>query len=169
MMKEQVRVLKEVREINLPTGRLGPFEVGEEIKLWVWEAKVLERQGLVERRRITPTDVKRLIIAEERNPELEKLPENFYFSVKEEVSNLRRMGDHEKANELKSQALVLFEIRLPKLLTLALSPEDSGEIPAEEKFLINRLAFVYRIWVQNFEKFLEAGEEVDQSDFRGTI
>jgi hypothetical protein len=169
MMKEQVRVLKEVREINLPTGRLGPLEVGEEIKLWAWEAKVLEHHGLVERRRVIPTDIKRLIIAEERNPELEKLPENLYLSVREEVSNLRRRGDHEKADELKSQALILFEVRLPKLLTLALSPENSGEIPVEEKFLINRLAFVYRTWAQNFEKFLEAGEEVDQSDFRGTI
>jgi hypothetical protein len=168
-MKEQVRVLKEVRGMDLPTGRLGPLEMGEEIKLWVWEAKVLERHGLVERRRVTPTDIKRLIIAEERNLELEKLPENFYFFVREEVSNLRKRGDHERADELKSQVLTLFEIRLPKLLTLVLSPGGSGEIPAEEKFLINRLAFVYRTWIQKFEKFLEAGEEADRSDFRGTI
>lgn len=169
MMKEQVRVLKEVRPINLLEKRFGPFEAEEEVEVWPWEARVLERHGAVERRRIAPTEVKQLIISEERNPELEKLPENFYFSVREEISSLHRAGDHRKAKNLKTQTLTLFEIRLPKLLTLALSPEGAGEILPEERFFINRLAFLLKDWNQKLERFLEAGEEVDRGEIRGTV
>jgi hypothetical protein len=169
MMRESVRILDEVQAVDLAWRQLGPFKCGDEVEVWSWEAKVLERRGLAERRRITPTDVRRLIIAEERNPNPEKLPENFYSKVRDEVLSLRESGDDEKADELKSQTLALLEVRLPKLLRFVFSPEDSKEVLPEERFLINRLAFVLNTWGRKLEKFLETGEEVDRGDSGGTI
>jgi hypothetical protein len=168
-MKEQVRILKEIQRIDFPSRPLGPWEKGEEAEIWHWEAKVLERRGLIERRRVTPTDVRRLIIAEERSSNPEKLPTDFYLSVRERISDLHKSGGHEEADELKSRVLTLLEVRIPKLLKFVLLPEESGEILPEEKFLINRLALVYRTWSQKLERFLEAGEEVNRDDVRGTI
>jgi hypothetical protein len=168
-MKERVRVLKGVQRIDLLHEQLGPLEEGEETQLWSWQAKILEKHGLVECQRIGTTDLRRLIIAEERNSNLEKLPENFYFLMRGEISKLRRSGDHEEAERLKSGLAALLEIRLPKLLMLSLSPEDSGEILAEEKFLINRLASVLRNWNKKIERFLETGGEVNLGDVTGVI
>lgn len=169
MMRQQVKVVNDVPLTDLCGRQLGPLEPGEEIEAWVWEAKVLERHGLAERRKISSTEIRQLIISEERSPDIEKLPENFYFSVREEISKHHASGHHEEADELKSQILALIEIRLPKLLNLVLSPEDSHETLDEEKFLINRLASLLTDWNRKLERFLEAGEEVNRGDFRGNI
>ncbi len=127
---------------------------------------------MAKRTRISPTDIKQKIISEERNTYLEKIPENFYFQIAEEITALMDSGEKEKAEELKSEVLTLLQTRMPKFLNLALSPEDAGDIPYEEKFLINRLAFVLKSWNRNMERLLEArgaGEEVDRGGIRGTI
>lgn len=161
MMRERIRVLNKVPEINLAEVSLGPFDVGDEAEVWPWEAKILERHGLAESSKISSTDIRQRIIAEERSQDLEAIPENFYFLARKEVANLKKAGEKEKADDLKSWTLALLEIRLPKLLKLVQSPESSGNVPLEEKFFVNRLAFITKVWSQKLERFLEAGEEVD--------
>ncbi len=167
-MKESVKLEKAVPPELFGNSfeSLGP---GDEVEVWTWQAKVLEKHGIAKRTRIDPIIVKQKIISEERNTYLEKIPENFYFQIAEEIAALKSSGETEKAEGLKSDVLTLLQTRMPKFLNLALSPEESADIPHEEKFLINRLAFVLKSWNQNMERLLETGEEVDRGGIRGTI
>ncbi|HID60571.1 MAG TPA: DNA replication complex GINS family protein [Hadesarchaea archaeon] len=161
-MKMNVRILKEVPEIKLVRRQLGPLAVGDEAEMWVWDAVALERHGIAEPvQKLTPPELRKLILAEERSSGLTSLSSNFYQSVARGISTLQTMGKFEKASELKDQALTLVEIRLPKLLRLALSPEVPSGLPPEEHFLINRLADMVENWSKRLsDSFENTGEEV---------
>jgi hypothetical protein len=169
MMRQHVKILKKVEAFDISGTKFGPFEASDEVDVWSWEANVLERHGLAERQRITPTQVRQLIISEERNSVLENLPENFYFSVRDEISALHKSNDGAKAQELKSHVSALLETRLTKLLKLVPSPEESANIPPEERFLVNRLAAVFKAWSKNLEGFLGTQEEADKGDITGVV
>ncbi len=165
-MKTNVRVLKDMPEVKLIRKQLGPFTAGDEVELWAWEAAALERHGIaVPIQKPTPAELRKLILAEERSSELAPLPDNFYPSVAREVSALQAAGDLEKAGGLKDKTLALTEIRLPKLVRLALSPEGPSGLSIEEHFLINRLADVLDGWSRRLSDLFEkAGEEVGKNE-----
>ncbi|MDI6643003.1 MAG: hypothetical protein QMD95_03015 [Candidatus Hodarchaeaceae archaeon] len=169
-MKKNIRVLLDMPELKLINRKLGPFEAGDEVELWAWDATVLERHGIAAPVQKPPiSELRRQILAEERSIELAPLSEDFYSEVARNISTLRAAGDFEKAEELKAQTLALLEIRLPKLVRLALSPEGKS-LPLEEHFLINRLASVVENWTQRLsESFEEAGEEVEKNELGGPI
>ncbi len=163
-MKKQVCISKPVPELKLVHRQLGPFEAGDEVELWPWDAAVLERHGMAEPvQKTASSGLRKLILAEERDMGLVPLSEDFYPSVTHDISTLRAAGDFEKAEELKNQTLTLMEIRLPKLVRLALSP-DGKSLPLEEHFLINRLANVIENWSERLsESFEKVGEEVEKN------
>jgi len=166
-MKEHVRVLKDMQEVKLVGRQLGPLTTGEETELWPWEAEVLERHGIV-MLTLKPTfaELRKLILMEERSSGLAPLPEYFYSSVAREISTLRASGDIEKADGFKTQTLALVEIRLYKLVRLALSPGDIEGLSLEEHFLVNRLADVFENWGRELSESLEkAGEEAEKDGF----
>lgn len=160
-MKKHVRVLKDIQEVKLVGRQLGPLAAGEEAELWPWDVDVLERQGIVaSTQKLTSTEVRKLILMEERSSMLAPLPEDFYSSIAREISTLRATGDLEKADGLRDQALALVEIRLPKLVRLALSPNNISGLSLEEHFLVNRLADLLENWANGLSWSLEeAGEE----------
>jgi len=170
-MKEHVRVLKDMQEVKLVGRQLGPLMAGEETELWPWEAKVLERHGIVMLAlKPTAAELRKLILMEERSSGLASLPGYFYSSVAREISTLRATGDLEKADGLKAQTLALVEIRLPKLVRLALSPNNLSGLSFEEHFLVNRLADMLENWGRGLSESLEkAGEEAEKDGFRGSV
>lgn len=170
-MKQSVRVLKDVPEIKLVMRQLDPLASGDEVELWSWEASVLERHGIVVSvQKPTSAELRKLILTEERSSELVPLSDNFYPSVAREILTLQIGGDIEKASGLKDKTLTLTEIRLPKLVRLALSPEGRNKLPLEEHFLINRLAEVLDGWSRRLSDLFEkAGEEVEKNEHGGSI
>jgi hypothetical protein len=170
-MKEHVRVLKDMQEVKLVGRQLGPLTAGEETELWPWEAGVLERHGIVMlTMKPTAAELRKLILMEERSSGLAPLPEYFCSSVAREILTLRATGDIEKADGLKAQILALVEIRLPKLVRLALSPDNLGGLLLEERFLINRLADMLENWGRGLsESFEKAGEEAEKDGFGGPV
>lgn len=170
-MKEHVRVIKDMPELKLAGRQLGPFSDGEEITLWSCEAVVLERHGIVvPTKKPTISELRKLVLTEERSSGLATLPENFYSSAMHETSNLKIGGDLEKADGLKAQTMTLLETRLPKLLRLALSPESLGEMPLEERFLVNRLVGVLESWNQGLNDLFEKiGEEAGKDEFGRSV
>jgi DNA replication initiation complex subunit (GINS family) len=158
-------MLKDMPEIKLVRRQLGPFVAEEETELWSWEAGVLERHGFaIPLRKTTPAELRKLILMEERSSALAPLPEDFYRSAAREISTLRETGEIEKADGLRSQTLALVEIRLPKLLRLALSPNSISGLSLEEHFLVNRLANLLENWGRRLSQSLEkAGEEVEKN------
>jgi hypothetical protein len=166
-MKEHVRVLKDTQEVKLVGRQLGPLTAGEETELWPWEAKVLERHGIVMLTlKPTPAELRKLILMEERSSGLAPLPEYFYSSVAREILALQVAGDLEKADGLRAQTLALVEIRFPKLVRLALLPNNLSGLSLEEHFLVNRLAHVLESWGRGLSESLgKAGEEAEKDEF----
>jgi hypothetical protein len=168
MMMQRVRFLKDFPQVGLAGRKLGPFPTDTETDVWGWEASVLERRGALERKNVlTSGDIRRYSLSEERSSEIEPLSEDFYLSLRSTVAAARAAGDFGKAEELKNGAQALLDVRLPKLLKLALSPESLKGIPPEERFLVNRLASTIDGWSRKLGKIL--GEEVVKGEFGGPL
>lgn len=167
-MMQRVRFLKDFPQVGLAGRKLGPFPVDTEVDVWGWEANVLERRGFLEiKNALTSGDIRKCSISEERASELEPLSEDFYLSLRNTVAAARAAGDFGKAEEVKNGAQALLDVRLPKLLKLALSPESFKGIPPEERFLVNRLASTIDGWGRKLGKII--GEEVVKGEFRGAL
>ncbi len=162
-MKLRVRAIKELPEIKLVKRKLGPLAVGDELELWLWDVSVLKRNGIVDvPQALTAGEVRKLILSEERSLEITQLPEDFYSSITSAVSILSFEGKKDEANELMAQTRSLLEIRLPKLVKLALSPEAPAVLPVGERFLVNNVAELVENWTRRLSKSFELGEEVEK-------
>ncbi|MEW6222135.1 MAG: hypothetical protein AB1476_02275 [Candidatus Hadarchaeota archaeon] len=167
-MRQKIKFLKDFPQVDLGGRRLGPFTTGAEAEVWPWEAKVLERFGFAEGLEgLAAGDIRRLTISEERSSNLESLPEDFYMSLRSSVAAARFGGDLERAQDIGARAQALLDIRLPKLLRLALSPEGLKGLPPEEHFIVNRLASVINGWSRRLSRII--GEEVVKGEFGGPI
>jgi len=164
---KRVRILKDLPAMKLVGRQLGPLAEGEETELEAWEAAVLERHGFVEPiQKLTLVELRKLLLAEERESEPAPLPVDFYSSIAQEIAFARAAGEHEKAEEIRTQVSTLMEVRIPKLVRFALYPEGAGPLPPQERFLINRLAATLDIWGKRLNESLEkAGEEVGKNEF----
>ena len=157
--------MKEIPAFGLADRQLGPFAVGQEVELEPWEVVVLERTGMVEAiPRFTPVEMRKLMLAEERAEGLAVLPQGFYSMLAERISSLLSSGMQKEAEELRTVARAIVELRMRKLMLLALSPESAQNALPEERFLINRLASPLEEWEGWLGGVLkEAGEEVGES------
>ncbi|MEM2874595.1 MAG: hypothetical protein QW567_01005 [Candidatus Hadarchaeales archaeon] len=162
-MRRDVKFTRDLEEIKLVDRSIGPFSRGDEAEVWEWDAEVFERHGIaVPARQVSVQDIRKMILLQERNSGPIALPDGFYREVRSRVENLRRAGDEKAAEELRSALMTLVEIRLPKIVLLSLSPEAAAELPAEEAFLLNRLAGEVEEWSRSVVdgKF---GEEVGEN------
>ncbi|MFN4133001.1 MAG: hypothetical protein ACK4GQ_01335 [Candidatus Hadarchaeales archaeon] len=161
-MKQKIVFAKDFPQLAYAKKKLGPFESGDEVMLKCWEAQVLEKHGFLERKKISPAELRNILISEERSEKLTELPEGFYFFIGSEISAISTEEGKEAAEEIKKKVIAIIHARLPKLLALALSPEEAKNIQPEEKFLVNQLASAVDSWVKNMEKFMEKhGEEAE--------
>ena len=167
-MKVRARILGGVPEIKLVGRKLGPFEPGQDVELEIWEVEALRRHGLAEpARKPTLAELRKLLLAEERVFELSPLPAGLYSEVAAEITHLGAKGEREGAEELRATIDSLVELRLPKLLRLALSPEGARELPPEERFLLNRLSATAEEWTRELAEKFEKGEEVEKNGVPG--
>lgn len=164
-------MIRDLPAIKLVGRQLGPLAKGEETELEPWEVEVLERHGFVEPiKKFATMDIRKFIFAEERESEPASLPLNFYSMVIQKISSLRAAGEYGEAEEIKAQVATLIEVRVPKLLRLALFPENPVELPPEERFLINRLAATLDNWSRRLnELFEKSGEEAGKNGFGRSV
>jgi len=164
-VKQRVRILKEIPEVKLIKRKLGPQSIGDELELWAWDATVLKRHGIAEiLQDPTVPELRKLVLAEERSLEPCPLPEGFYNSVARNASIFLSEGKREEAKELESQFFSLLEIRMPKLVRLALSPETPVGLQPEEHFLVNNLAEIIENWTRRLRRLFESKEEVGKNE-----
>ena len=167
-MKWHAKVLKEVPALRIADRQLGPLVAGQEVELEQWELVELERRGAVEAiPKFSLVEMRKLLLAEERAEGLAKLPPTFYSMLAERISSLLSLNKLDEVEELRAAARAIVELRMHKLLLLALSPESAENTLPEEMFLINRLVSSLQEW----EKWLggilkEAGEEVGENEFK---
>ncbi len=170
MMRQRVRITKDLPELRLVKRKLGPFAVGDESELWTWDAAVLSRQGVAEIIQApTAAEVRKLIMAEERSLELSTLSPDFYNLVAHSAAILSSEGKREEANELRALTFSLIESRLPKLFKLALSPGNIAGLPLEEQFFVNGVTEVVESWTKSLSKLFEAEEEVGKNEVGGSV
>lgn len=160
MMKSRVKFGKEVPGLKVAGYELGPFGSGDEADLPYWAARVFLRRGDGTGQAISAAEVRRKIVLEESRSELGELQPDFFSLARENVLALRAAGKHEEAENLKSMVLKLVEVRVLKLLKLAVDPENANVEVPEEKFLLNLMGKVLDFWTRDLLEFLELGEEV---------
>lgn len=154
-MKQLVRITKDLPELKLVGRRLRSAAAGQEIEVESWEASVLERHGFVEPvQKITATELRKQILAEERTSTLEPLPQDFYARVANKVENLQRAGQADRLGELREATSSLVEMRVQKLVHLAASEVGPRDLPPEEQFLLNRFGAALDNWKEWLDHLL---------------
>ena len=159
MMRQRVRMLQDLPETQLVKRKLGPLSSGDEVEMWNWDAAVLRKGGLAEVVQPTTADIRMLVLQEERSLEMAPLPEGFYEQIARGVSALLHEGKKEEADELMSQTFSLLEMRMPKLMRLALSPEAPHGLTLEEHFLANTVTETVENWYRRLRAHFVVGEE----------
>ncbi len=168
-MKIRAIVRKGVGEVEIAGRKLGPFREGEEVELEHWELRVLRRHGMAEpAQRMGIAELRKVLISEGKQAELSVLPEWFYHSVAGEIESLRREGKNEKANELRAALESFIEMRLHKLVKLALSPSEAKGALPEERMLLSRLSSCVEEWIEWLNERFER-KEVGGIGARGNI
>ncbi|MEM3453242.1 MAG: hypothetical protein QW835_06425 [Candidatus Hadarchaeum sp.] len=169
-MKQHVRVIKDLPEVELVGRKLGPLAVGDETELWLWDANVLRSSGFVDfLQPITAAEIRKLVFAEERGSEPLSLPDNFYVSTASSLLSLLRGGRKKEADEIISQVFLLLEARLPKLVRLAFSPEVPFGLTPEERLLVNEVSEVIDDWNRRLKRLFEFREEVGKNGEGRTV
>ncbi len=170
-MKQRVRIIRDFPALRLVGRQLGPFATGQETDLEIFEAAVLERNGLAELlQKITPTELRKLMLEEERILEPAALQQGFYASLAQRISDLQKAGQQEEVEELHAALAALAEMRIQKLVRLATSPPVPENLPPEEKFLVNRLTTALEDWNRWLENLFRKEEEVGEiGKFGGAV
>jgi hypothetical protein len=169
-MRRSVRFTGEVQELRLVDRTLGPFSPGDEAQIWEWDAEVMERHGLAApAQRLSPQDVRKLTLLQERSSTPISLPPDFYGTAAATIRSMLARGDERAAEELRSALATMVEVRLPKLVILSLSPDAIPELPSEEVFLLNLLSGIIEEWIR---KVTDVGEKIGgevERDGGGTV
>ncbi|MGC8817177.1 MAG: hypothetical protein ACP5PX_05170 [Candidatus Hadarchaeum sp.] len=163
-MKQRVRVLKDFPEVELVGRKLGPFAAGDEVELWLWDASTLRSCGFVDfLQPATVTEIRKLVLAEERGLDPLPLPESFYLSIAGQAFRMLQEGKREEADELVSQVLLFLDARLPKLVRLALSNGVPPGLTSEERLLVNEVSGIIDDWNRRLRRLFEFREEVGKN------
>ncbi|MEM2890204.1 MAG: hypothetical protein QW358_02515 [Candidatus Hadarchaeum sp.] len=163
-MKQRVRVIRDLPEVELVGRKLGPLAVGDETELWLWDANALRKSEFVDfLQPITTAEIRKLVFAEERGSEPLPLSDNFYVSAASSVFSLLQEGRKKEADEIISQVFLLLDARLPKLIRLAFSPEVPSGLTPEERLLVNEVSEVIDDWNRRLRRLFEFREEVGKN------
>ncbi|MBC7219021.1 MAG: DNA replication complex GINS family protein [Hadesarchaea archaeon] len=163
-MRQRVRAVKDFPEVELVGRKIGPLAVGDEVELWFWDANALRNSGFVEfLQPISPTELRKLVFAEERDLEPIMLPDNFYISIARNAALMSQGGKKMESDEIFSQVSLLLDARLPKLIRLALSPEVPLGLTPEERLLVNEVSKFIDDWSRRLRRLFEFREEVGKN------
>ena len=169
-MKQRVRILRDFPMLELVGRQLGPFTAGQEAELEVWESVVLVRHGFAELEpKITVTELRKLMLAEERTLEPAPLPGGFYSSLAQHVSDLRAANQQEEIEELRAAVAAFAEVRTQKLVRAIISPVVAENLLPDERFFVNRLMVAMEDWNNWLESLFEKEEVGGNGKFGGAV
>ncbi len=124
-----------------------PLVRGEEVKgltknsTWqypLWQAQVLEEEGLVEICRVEMSEIGKKLMAERRGKAIQRVEEWFFNNAR---ITLKREEDPEKERKMRFKLKELLELRLEKITRMALTGEEEGSknLTEDEKILFNKI------------------------------
>ncbi len=167
----KIIVIEDISPLTLPDGSVFSARRGEETEVPRWIADYLEKKGLVKRKwgEITLDDIIKIHYREinrRATRELESLPTNFYWLVREYIEHLDKLikenPDPVLLDEKRKVTLYLQEIvekRLQALAFFALSNDDSSTISQklapEENVLLEELKASIKMWKKTVLGFKE--------------
>jgi hypothetical protein len=162
---EKVKVISKIPEIEVVGGKIGPLDQGAEAEFEPWQVVVLEHHGLVEPvKELTVAELRKLLLAEERERGLAPLPHDFYLTVVQHLERLEARGAKDETQKFRDTLDGLVEARVQKLLKFASTGEEPLDVSPEEQFLVNRVSEVLSNWKGRLFKLLEKGEEAGKND-----
>jgi DNA replication initiation complex subunit (GINS family) len=141
-MKVKLRLLQG----NLELEGLRELAEGEEAEVEEWTARTLLGKGLAELAEpLDLAELRRMILAEERERGLRKLPEDFLVRLS---LSLQKAG--EVAAQMREAAEELLEVRIQKMLA-NLPNRDENLLP-EETSLVNLLSADLERWKEELKR-----------------
>lgn len=141
-MKVKIRLLRG----NLELEGLRELSEGEEVEVEEWTARNLIGRGLAELAEpLDLAELRRMILAEEREKGLRKLPDDFLLRLS---LSLQRAG--EAAAQMREAAEELLEVRVQKMLA-NLPSRDENMLP-EEASLFNLLSADLERWKEEMKR-----------------
>jgi DNA replication initiation complex subunit (GINS family) len=144
-MKVKIRLLQG----NLELEGLRELAEGEEIEVEEWTAKTLIGKGLAELAEpLDLAELRGMILAEERERGLRKLPEDFFARLS---LSLQKAG--ESRTQMREAADELLEVRIQKMLA-NLSQRNENLLP-EETSLFNLLSADLERWKEELKRRIE--------------
>jgi DNA replication initiation complex subunit (GINS family) len=141
-VKVKIRLLRG----NLELEGLRELSEGEEVEVEEWTARNLIGRGLAELAEpLDLAELRRMILAEEREKGLRKLPDDFLLRLS---LSLQRAG--EAAAQMREAAEELLEVRVQKMLA-NLPSRDENMLP-EEASLFNLLSADLERWKEEMKR-----------------
>jgi DNA replication initiation complex subunit (GINS family) len=141
-VKVKIRLLRG----NLELEGLRELNEGEEVEVEEWTARNLIGRGLAELAEpLDLAELRRMILAEEREKGLRKLPDDFLLRLS---LSLQRAG--EAAAQMREAAEELLEVRVQKMLA-NLPSRDENMLP-EEASLFNLLSADLERWKEEMKR-----------------
>jgi DNA replication initiation complex subunit (GINS family) len=141
-VKVKIRLLRG----NLELEGLRELSEGEEVEVEEWTARNLIGRGLAELAEpLDLAELRRMILAEEREKGLRKLPDDFLLRLS---LSLQRAGEAEA--QMREAAEELLEVRVQKMLA-NLPSRDENMLP-EEASLFNLLSADLERWREEMKR-----------------
>jgi len=157
----RVLVLEDFEGLRLPGGAVASAKRGDKIELPRWVARLLEERGIVRRLfdELAVEDVARAHyreLARRSLSDLQKLPDNFYWIVRDYVSYLKRAAASsadakllDTAKRLEACLSDVVEKRIQAILSLSASPvasEYKSRLLPEEVELLEAISELVQSW-----------------------
>ncbi len=149
-------------EIKLAGLTIGPFQEGNEYKVYSWAAQELAAHNIVHFREEDVLDATKLYKVQWKERvqiagQISELPEDFYPKLRRYIAQLKqeytkrpdalKVQEHEKVKHLAND---IISSRLKKIVTLSSGPLQTDQITkkltSEEKLLYNQLSRVINEW-----------------------
>ncbi len=141
-MKVKVRLMRG----NLELEGLRELAEGEEVEVEEWTARTLLERGLAELAEpLDLAELRRMVLAEERERGLRKLPEDFLVRL-----SLSLLKAGEAGAQMREAAEELLEVRIQKMLA-NLPNRDENMLP-EETSLVNLLSADLERWKEELKR-----------------
>nr|MDO8134367.1 hypothetical protein [Candidatus Njordarchaeum guaymaensis] len=157
----KVTMTKPVEDLLIAGRDLSSTPKGQDVQLPFWAADVLINANVAvtrETQKLNYEDFHKILWKEQRENQLQKLPEEFYILAKELMSSLREKASKETHSLDSIKELTQFEtllrdtvsIRLSKIVKISLRGGDLhgiiNSMTSEEAWLYQRLTKLLRCW-----------------------
>jgi hypothetical protein len=157
----KVTIVKPVDDLVITGKDLASIPKGQEVQLPLWAAEALTKANVAvsrETQKLNYEDFHKILWREQRENQLQKLPEDFYALAKELMNSLGEKASKETRSLDSIREHTQFEtvfrdtvaIRLSKIVKISLRGSDLPRIvnsmASEEAWLYQRLTKLLRCW-----------------------